>query len=439
MKIQELNKKSELCEVELISVLFADINLIPKVLTILEEEDFWQHKKLFTLLVDCYKKNKNPVSEFISKKINTSTFLNYSVREVKSIANELKTISNSRKILDVLNIATQEIEPDNLKDYVAELQKKIILSALNKNDELSSILAIIEEYRERQNFYKEKFKNGGGIIGLPTGYEKLNEAIDGLRPEHLWVIAGYTNSGKTAASLNIVANLVKLQKRTLFYSLEMSKTDILSRLLGIITEQSGLTILKNFPHDETKVENAMNLIQASDMSIFSEKYNIAEIQMSILEENLKKPIDLIVIDFLQLITCNGAKSEYETMTNVILELQQLAKKIKTPIIVLSQLSNESARNTNDEVIGLKGSGSIASAADLVIEIRPSEESKTEYRQKMNDGLPVKMKWNIRKNRHGKVGYLDMEFNGRTGIFKPDTVKKEEEIKTKDLDKAFFNL
>lgn len=439
MKIQELNKKSELCEAEIISSLFADKNLIPKILTILEEDDFWHYKKQFSILVDCYKKNKNPVSEFIAKKINTSSFLNYSTREIKTIANELKTISNSRKILNILETATQEIEPDNLQSYVAELQRKIILSALNKTDELSSILAVIEEYKERQSFYKEKFKNGGDIIGISTGYPKLDEIIDGLRPEHLWIIGGYTNSGKTAASLNIVANLVKLQKRTLFYSLEMSKTDILSRLLGIMTEQSGLSILKGFRHNETEVENAMNKIKASEMAIFSEKYNISEIQMSILEENLTKTADLIVIDFLQLITCKGAKSEYETMTNVILELQQLSKKIKIPIIVLSQLSNEGARNANDEVIGFKGSGSIASAADLAIEIRADEESKTEYRQKMNDGSPVKMKWNIRKNRHGKVGYLDMEFNGRTGIFKPRKEENKDEITKEDINKEFENL
>jgi len=423
MKIQEINKKSELCELELLSVVFADINLIPKVLTILDEEDFYNQKRIFELLVDCYKQNKNPVSEFVAKKISISNLLNYSIRDIKIICLELKTISNSRKVLSLLEKATQEIDPDNIQDYTAELQKQIILTATSKTNELSSILSIIQDYEEKRNFYKEKFKNGGGIIGIPTGYEKLDETIDGIRPEHLWIIGGYTNSGKTAASLNIVANLIRQNKKIVFYSLEMSKTDILSRLLGIMTEQSGVTILKGFPHDEIKVENAMNKIKNSDIAIYNEKYDIADIYMSILEESLKNKIDLVVVDFLQLITAKGTKSEYETITSVILELQQVAKKTKIPIIVLSQISNEGARNSHDVVMSFKGSGTIASAADLAIEICIGEEDKNEWRRKMNEGEPVVMKWNIRKNRHGKVGYIDMEFNGRTGIFTPIEIQK----------------
>ncbi len=423
MKIQEINKKSELCELELLSSLFADINLIPKALTIVDEDDFYSQKKIFVLLVDCYKQNKNPTSEFIAKKIKITDLLNYSIRDIKVICRELKTISNSRKVLSLLERATNEIDPDNIQDYAAELQKQIILSATSKTNELSSILSIIQDYQEKQTFYKEKFKNGGGIIGIPTGYEKLDDVIDGIRPEHLWVIGGYTNSGKTAASLNIVANFILQNKKVVFYSLEMSKTDILSRLLGIMTEQSGLTIIKGFPHDEIKVENAMNKIKSSDISIYNEKYDIADIQMSVLEESLKSKVDLVVVDFLQLITAKGTKSEYETITSVILELQQLAKKTKIPVIVLSQISNEGARNSHDVVMSFKGSGTIASAADLAIEICIGEDDKNEWRRKMNEGEPVVMKWNIRKNRHGKVGYIDMEFNGRTGIFSPIELQK----------------
>ena len=93
------------------------------------------------------------------------------------------------------------------------------------------------------------------------------------------------------------------------------------------------------------------------------------------------------------------------------------------MIVLSQISNEGARNSHDVVMSFKGSGTIASAADLAIEICIGEDDKNEWRRKMNEGEPVVMKWNIRKNRHGKVGYIDMEFNGRTGIFSPIELQK----------------
>jgi hypothetical protein len=70
----------------------------------------------------------------------------------------------------------------------------------------------------------------------------------------------------------------------------------------------------------------------------------------------------------------------------------------------------------------KGSGSIASAADFAIEIVRSGEDKSKWLADLQKGEPVDMKWLIRKNRHGRVGYIDMRFNGRTGIFKPDEIE-----------------
>jgi replicative DNA helicase len=67
-------------------------------------------------------------------------------------------------------------------------------------------------------------------------------------------------------------------------------------------------------------------------------------------------------------------------------------------------------------MGFKGSGGIAAAADLAIELVSGEESITELRKKMNEGTPVLIKWHIKKNRHGRVGTIMMEFTGKYGIF-----------------------
>jgi replicative DNA helicase len=231
------------------------------------------------------------------------------------------------------------------------------------------------------------------------------------------VIGGYTNMGKTATSLNIASNVIKQGKRVVYYSLEMSKTDILSRLLGIMTKESGLAILKGSKYDSGAVAGCMELISKSESSIYNEKTELSAIEGSMLEENLNKPVDLFIVDFLQLITLKGAKSEYESVSTAILELQQTAKKLKVPIIVLSQVSNEGAKYNNEVVMSFKGSGSIAAAADLAIEINIGETDKELWKIKMHKGEPVKMLWNVRKNRHGKVGSLEMAFDGRTGVFK----------------------
>jgi replicative DNA helicase len=231
----------------------------------------------------------------------------------------------------------------------------------------------------------------------------------------LWIIGGYTNLGKTYASLNILTHLLKQGKRTVFYSLEMSRVDIISRILGILTGENGSSIAKGYV-EKTKVETALETIRTSNLGIHSSKTELSQILLSMYEESIKNKPELFVVDFLQLITVKGTSSEYEAVTHAILELQKASKRFKIPIIVLSQVSNDGARQGDQQVMGFKGSGAIASSADLAIELVSGEESVKELREKMNNGEPVKIKWHIKKNRHGRVGSMNMEFTGKTGIF-----------------------
>ncbi len=287
-----------------------------------------------------------------------------------------------------------------------------------------NISFIVEEFRKQQKIYADKFKNGGKLIGTSTGFEKLDSLIDGLRPEHLWIIGGYTNMGKTFAALNIVADLILQGKRVSLYSLEMSQLDIVARLLGILTKQNGASILKSFPHDTTAVENAFVEMIESQLAIHTQVSDLREIRIAMLNEHKENPVDLFVVDFLQIVTVKDSKSEYETTTAVAVQLQQQAKLLKVPIIALSQISNDGARNPEQDVMTFKGSGAIAAAADLAIEITKYKgESKEDWLRKIKSGEPVNMTWYIRKNRHGRLGALDMEFDGRTGIFKPTDFEK----------------
>jgi len=286
------------------------------------------------------------------------------------------------------------------------------------------ISAIIAEFKKQQKVYADKFKNGGKLIGLATGFDKLDNVIDGLRPEHFWIIGGYTNMGKTFAALNIAANLILQGKRVSIYSLEMSQLDIVARLLGIMTKQNGATILKAYPHDTTAVENAFVKMIESCLVVHTSKYDLRDIRVSMFLEHKEQPVDLFVLDFLQIVTVENSKSEYETTTAVAIQMQQQAKLLKVPIIALSQISNDGARNPDQDVMTFKGSGAIASAADLAIEITKYKgDSKEDWARRIKNNEPLNMTWYVRKNRHGKLGALDMEFDGRTGIFKPTEFEK----------------
>lgn len=423
-KIEQITNKSIACEKELICELlvsFPTSSAVIEARAILDDDDFYYYGKHFNIILDCRLNDKNLSQEFRANGLNTSDYLELSYRPIDRVCRDIKELANLRRIYKTLDAAIKDIPLENSTEFISNTHRGLLLASKGDNTQGKDITTLISQFRASQAYYKEKFLLNTGIIGLSTGYEKLDNIIDGLRPEHLWVIGGYTNMGKTFVALNIVAELIRQKKRVVFFTLEMSEMDILSRLVGVMTGQSGLTILKNYPHNEKSVEEALRLIEESGLVIKAGGMEISQIEFSAYEQNLKSPVDLFVVDFLQLITVKGAKNDYETTTTAILEIQNLAKRFHSPFIVLSQVSNESAKFNDSMVMGFKGSGAISAAADLAIEINMNEDSKEKWKNKMAAGEEVKMRWNVKKNRHGKTGYLDMLFLGRTGIFREDKI------------------
>lgn len=418
-KISQLLEKSKYLEKELLSNLFIDLSQITKVRQVLDISDFFVYKTYYEILLDCFTNDKNHEIEFKIHKLKISDFIETpTFRDINKIIGQIKDVSNSIKIYSLFDESMKNIPLEDSGVFITDIQKKILQQIKLDNSENSDIESIIKEFRAKQQEYKDRFENGKGIIGIDTGYSELNAVIDGFRPEHLWVVGGYTNMGKTATSLNFVANMIKQGKRVVYFSLEMGRLDILSRLLGILLDNSGLSVLKGFPHDEQKVQEMFDLIAKSQFTVFNNKTSLDEIIFSMMEQ-MDNHVDLFVIDFLQLVYVKGSKNEYDTTTQSILQFQQIAKRLKSTVMVLSQISNDGARNADEVVMSFKGSGGIAAAADLAIEININETDKKSWKEKLKVGDPVKMKWNIRKNRHGKIGAIEMLFNGRTGIFKID--------------------
>lgn len=424
MKLQDLDKKSFAIEQELTAIIFGRSDLALRSSQLVTAADFHSFGKHFSTIIAASIHDKNLAAEFIANKLLIHEFINHvSLRDVETVCADLRDISNARKIYRILENGLLTLPMSDTDKFASDLQLNLIQSVSKKETEQSSVKSALTEYHSLQDVFRTKFENGEGLIGLPTGYNRLDAIIDGVRPEHFWVIGGYTNMGKSFAALNIAANFIKEGKRVVYYSLEMSRVDIISRLIGILSEQNGLSVLKGFAKDEEGAEKAMKTLEDSNLSIHSNKAELSDISLSMYEETLNKKVDLFVVDFIQIMTVKGSRSEYETVTACALELQQLVKRLKVPIIALSQISNEGARNSDQDVMTFKGSGAIAAAADLAIEIMKAEENKEEWVRKIRNNEPVLMKWMVRKNRHGKVGKIEMTFNGQTGVFKLSDYEK----------------
>src|SRR3990167_3986095 len=415
MKIINLHTKSIEIEKELLNRIVFATNLIPICLTQINKSNFYKYGDVFESITSAFNSQKDILKVVSDKRLTNIIIEEYhSFRNINVLCAELRDISNAIKLWVILQEGVETLPIENIDSFVSGIQRKIITEIKHSETSKADIQSVIKEFENRREEYKNK--EAGSLLGISTGYSKLDNIIDGLRPSHFWIIGGYTNIGKTAASLNIVANLIKQGKRVVYYSLEMNSVDIFSRLLGILTEDNGLSIIKGFEKNQEVVRDQIKKIITSKLSIHTGKSELSEILFSMHQENINEPVTLFVVDFMQIMTIKNSKSEYETITTCSLELQQTAKRLAVPIMALSQISNEGAKSSDNVVMNFKGSGAIAAAADLAIEIGILESTTEEWKEKLSRGEAVKMKWSIRKNRHGRVGMIEMSFNGKTGIF-----------------------
>ncbi len=399
-------------------------NALVEVSGILTPESFYSPKNgnLFKIFLELQKKNQ-PIDmvSLTKEKIELSLLAeissSYAIStNVKHYAEEIAKYKTLRDVIEIghkiVDVGFKE-DYENIPVVLSELQKNLV----DKKVKQSNIIETFNDFDKRTEEYQEKKRNGIDLIGLSCGYSKIDKVIDGLRKGHFWVIGGYSNLGKTTLSLNIVADLIKQGKRVVYYSLEMTDVDTVSRLLGVMCKENGISIIKGYSKNQEEVNIQRKKIIDSNFLVKTGVSELSEILMSMYEENIKNPVDLFIVDYIQNMKVKGARSEYETITTSSVELQLNAQRLGIPTIALSQISNEGAKGSEMQLVAsFKGSGAINASADLAMEIKIGEKNNEERIEKIRRGEKVNMKLVISKNRHGSVGYLDLLFDGGTGIF-----------------------
>jgi len=244
----------------------------------------------------------------------------------------------------------------------------------------------------------EQIRTGRGAMEfIPTGFPRLDRVLFGgfLRQE-LVVVGGFTGIGKSSLAAQVFFNVAKGGFKSAYFSLEISNKLIVSRLIGMIADMHPIKVMSGGFNEQEQVKwsDAVAELSASEgfMDFSDDQYRL---------EDLKKQItaggyEFVVIDFIQNIFSSGDK-EYERLSRVALELQKLAKEANCCILVLSQLSNQMAKDgTRAIVFEYKGSGAIATVCDLGFFI---EKIKGENGVE----VPNKILLTLKKNRRGISG------------------------------------
>ena len=415
---------------------------IPLVADKVNANDFYNadNKKIYEKIIEMFSRNEkvdiltitdafandsdinlgSKVATLIAKMPNSNSAPHY--------ANIVKRKAIGRNLIKAGQVIKElgASDGDDADKIISDAQRELITVAqtAHKNEQ-TDINSIMDEYGELQRIYEEKKRSGVKLLGISTGIDKLDDVIDGIRPAHFWVIGGYTSTGKTAFSLNILKSLMDQDKNVIYFSLEMSKTDIVGRYLGLATETSSLKIIKNAigdKYDIDRIAEEQRNMRNKKLQIFTLANELENIIIQMKACHMQNPVDVFFIDFMQLITVSDAKNEYQELSQVSKRLQEVAKEMNVPVIVLSQVNNEHAKfGKKSQVMGFKGSGAIAAAADFAIELARAD--KQEQVEAMHVAkMPINIDLYIKKNRHGSIGKIQMNFDGETGIFKQGKVE-----------------
>ena len=274
---------------------------------------------------------------------------------------------------------------------------------------------------------EEQHANPEAATGLLTGFRNLDFITNGLQRSDLIILAARPGVGKTAFALNIATNIAQREanKNILIFSLEMASSQLVRRMLCSLTGIDNGDISKsNLEMDEfVKLNNARQTLWQShiyvDQTTLQTPGDILAKCRRFMIEN-KCEIDLIIIDYMQLMTFPGKESRQQEVAEISRNMKLLAKEINAPVIVLSQLSrNAEMNNEKPQLQHLRDSGSIEQDADIVSFL---------YKEKGQDPEDTLVEMIIAKFRNGQTGSLAFEWHGKNFKFVPTDVERLKYIK-----------
>lgn len=421
MNINKICNKE--AEASILGEILLDNNGLLEVMDIISSSDFYQdgHKLIFNAMVKLYEQGKKidvvALAEKLGDSINEVGGLTYLSEllgsslpsgNIKYYAEIIKEKSTNRELLKVISKAQKDIENEDKKSE--EIVDYFENSFLNMKNVLSCDDGdITEAMIEVINSMEERYKKGGEISGIKTGYNILDKALGGLCSEEFIILAARPSMGKTTMALNLALNAV-LQSgaSAAFFNLEMGKEQILKRALSNYSEIPYSLVKESKLNDDqwVKIMKAASTITASKLSLYDKVFTINGIKRECKKLKIQKGLDVVIIDYLQLIdTEEKTQNRTIDIAKISRTLKLMAKELQVTVIALSQLSRapEARSNHRPMLSDLRESGSLEQDADVVVFLYRDAYYNIESEEK--DIIETI----IAKNRNGKVGTVKLKW------------------------------
>ncbi len=408
--------------------MLTDKDAVSSATEILSENDFYRedNKAIFEAMINLYSRGE-PIDiitvkdellsigkfdvvggiEYLAdlpEKVPTTANVDKYIKIVEEKSMLRALIKTSNELITLGYDETQEV--DSVMD---KAEKKIFDLMQNRNQ--TGYVAIkdvlVDSFAQLERLYNQK----EGITGVPTGFADLDLRTSGFHNSELIILAARPAMGKTAFALNIATNVAKANIPVLIFSLEMSKEQLVSRVLSseAQVDSNKLRTGKLDENDWVKIVDALGPLSEAEMYIDDKAgITMTEIRSKAMKLKLEKNIGLIIIDYLQLIQGSGSRkngSRENEISEISRSLKILAKDLNIPVIALAQLSRASEKRTEHKPMlsDLRESGSIEQDADIVMFLYRDDYYNEESPNK--DITEVI----IAKNRSGSIGTAQLRW------------------------------
>lgn len=339
--------------------------------------------------------------------VPTSANVKYYAQIVADKSVMRKLIKLNEEIANICYAGKESLEE------VLEKTEKSVFELLQKRN-TSDFVPIKQVVLNALERIEKASKTKGTVTGIPTGFIDLDYKLSGLQPSDLILVAARPSMGKTAFVLNIAQYIAfKKDKSVAIFSLEMSKEQLVNRLFSLESQVDAQAIRSGNMKDsdwEKLIEGAGIIGQSHLIIDDTPGISISELRSKCRKYKLEQGLDVVIIDYLQLMTGSVGKSSesrQQEISEISRSLKGLARELNVPVIALSQLSRavESRPDKRPMLSDLRESGAIEQDADVVMFIY-----RDEYYNKDSE-FKKQAEIIIAKQRNGPIGTVNLAWLG----------------------------
>jgi replicative DNA helicase len=425
-------------EASLLGALLIDSDAIVKIADNLSSADFFdkRHERIYEAIVQLYEQRSAVDVLTLADRLKNNGYLDSvgGPSYLTELTNFVPTAAHVEQYADIVTqksmrrrliSASNEIaelgrdESKQLRELIEEAESRLFnVSQQHIKQDVISLEAILAESFDRlDDLHKDKQK----IRGVPTGYKDLDNILAGFQRSDLAILAARPSMGKTALALNFAHNIaVQSNQPVLIFSLEMSKEQLVDRLLAMESGVDAWALRTGnlTDADFEKIGHAMGTLSEAQIYIDdSPGITISDLRTKARREAHQRPLGLIIVDYLQLMSggsrFGGDANRVQEISEISRGQKGVARELNVPVLALSQLSRsvESRSPQIPQLADLRESGSIEQDADVVAFIYREEYYNPDTdRKKLTDIL-------IKKHRNGPTGGIELYFDNEKQLFR----------------------